>query len=595
MLKLTVETSHADDFSSAAKFGCAVVFVGAINFGFVLVVVNGTVSPVAAEFALNTAMQSLVVSIVIVGAMAGCLGGGFLVDVLGRRAGLLVSSACYVLGALIMAWSPSIAVLLAGRLVAGAGVGLCGLVSPIYLTEIAPLPLRGRLVITFELVVCCGVMLALLVNLLVPGHQWRLQLGGSAVPGVLALCLAGWAPETEAWKTQLLALTPSSARRPPASFAASVADLSERVALRQQAPSVVSSDHLASASWTPSVPSVLSVPALAAAAMPARVPLREALGVPALRRKLLLTLGLLAAHNAMAAFALQARRRGAPASRLACPSHECSRARRAQGFATEILGQAGVPQPLLCSMLVGVMKLLGVVLCVACEHRFSRRAMLLAGALGMGSCHALVSLGFALACPPLVVAPLSMLFFFWNASWAPLIWTVAAELLPASIRAPAMGVATIFFWSTSFLVTQLVLSMIEALTAPGAFATFALGAAVAAAFVELLLPETKDTLRTEARAIASALSLAASASAGVRHPRSPAKKRASRASAPSPGVGSPLGKLPRVDSAASVDSEADEWRQIQADGRVAVEWARLRTVGDGSEPGSSGSSPLGML
>ena len=168
---------------------------------------------------------------------------------------------------------------------------------------------------------------------------------------------------------------------------------------------------------------------------------------------------------------------------------------------------------------------------------------------------------------------------------APLIWTVAAELLPASIRAPAMSVATLFFWSTSFLVAQLTLSLIEALSAPGAFALFAIGAAAAAAFVACVLPETKDALQPELGASSSLLALPHQSDAPparMRHPpRSPARR---------PGLGSPL-KLQRTDSE---DSTADEWQQI-ADGRVAVEWAR-EVRGTGSEQGSStGSSPLGML
>ena len=116
-----------------------------------------------------------------------------------------------------------------------------------------------------------------------------------------------------------------------------------------------------------------------------------------------------------------------------------------QGFATQILSRAEVGEPLVAALFVGVTKTLGVLICVALVDRTGRRPLLRVGALGMLGCHALVAYGFASDRPGLVAVALVSLFFWWNMSWAGLMWTVLAEVLPDAVRAVAMGMAIVTF------------------------------------------------------------------------------------------------------------------------------------------------------
>ena len=84
------------------------------------------------------------------------------------------------------------------------------------------------------------------------------------------------------------------------------------------------------------------------------------------------------------------------------------------------------------ALFVGLTKTLGVAICVALVDRTGRRPLLRVGALGMLGCHALVAYGFATDRPTVVAVALVSLFFWWNMSWAGLMWTVLAEVLADS-------------------------------------------------------------------------------------------------------------------------------------------------------------------
>ena len=228
------------------------------------------------------------------------------------------------------------------------------------------------------------------------------------------------------------------------------------------------------------IPDFLRIPERAPAPAPAPAPeaapvaagrtsLWSALRRPETRTPVLLALGVVLANNAMAALALQ-------------------------GFATQILSRAGVGEPLMVALLVGVTKTLGVAICVALVDRTGRRPLLRVGALGMLCCHALIAYGFACERPTVVAVALVSLFFWWNMSWAGLMWTVLAEVLPDSVRAVAMGMAIVIFWLTNFATSQSVETLLDVLSPQLTFGLFSLGCVAALAFVQCCLPETKGAL-----------------------------------------------------------------------------------------------------
>ena len=125
----------------------------------------GALAPVASAFALDTSQRDLVVSTVVLGALAGSMAGGTVCDGAGRRAGLALAAMCFLLGSLGMGLAPTFATLLAGRFLAGCGVGMIGVAGPLYLVEMAPAAHRGTLVTANEILVCLGCLGALGANL----------------------------------------------------------------------------------------------------------------------------------------------------------------------------------------------------------------------------------------------------------------------------------------------------------------------------------------------------------------------------------------------------------------------------------------------
>ena len=112
----------------------------------------------------------------------------------------------------------------------------------------------------------------------------------------------------------------------------------------------------------------------------------------------------------------------------------------------------------------------------------------------MLGCHVLVAYGFASDRPTVVAVALLSLFFWWNMSWAGLMWTVLAEVLPDAVRAGAMGMAIVVFWLSTFVSTQFIETLLDALSPQATFGLFALGCVGALAFVQCCLPETKGAL-----------------------------------------------------------------------------------------------------
>lgn len=88
------------------------------------------------------------------GAFFGSLLAGPLADKIGRKSVIIVADFLFTLGAAIMAISPTIPILMAGRIVVGLGVGIASMIVPIYLAEVSPKQLRGTVVAVNVLMLC---------------------------------------------------------------------------------------------------------------------------------------------------------------------------------------------------------------------------------------------------------------------------------------------------------------------------------------------------------------------------------------------------------------------------------------------------------
>ena len=128
--------------------------------------------------------RELVVSVALLGALFGSLLAGPLSDKFGRKPAIILSDVLFTAGSILMAVAQSIGALMAGRVLVGLGVGVASMVVPIYLSEVAPISIRGAVVAFFVVAVTLGQLISSGVALAC-GRNWRLMLGLAAAPAII--------------------------------------------------------------------------------------------------------------------------------------------------------------------------------------------------------------------------------------------------------------------------------------------------------------------------------------------------------------------------------------------------------------------------
>ena len=178
----------------------AIAALGGLLFGYDTGVISGALIFVQKSFALSTFHQELVVSVVLVGAAVGSLGGGNLADHIGRKTNLLITSVIFILGAIICAAAGSEITLIVGRTIVGLGIGLASSTVPLYISEVSPAKARGWQVSLFQLAITIGILAAYLVDYaFAQSEQWRWMLGLAVVPGAMLGLGMLYMPETPRW------------------------------------------------------------------------------------------------------------------------------------------------------------------------------------------------------------------------------------------------------------------------------------------------------------------------------------------------------------------------------------------------------------
>src|SRR6478735_10820528 len=163
----------------------AIAGLGGLLFGYDTGIIASALLFIEPEFSLSSFGSGLVVAAVPIGAVGGALFAGRLSDTYGRRLMILISAAIFIVGAIGSAVAGDETVLVIARVVVGAAIGLASAAAPVYISEVAPPDIRGRLVTFFQLSVTIGIVVAYGVGLAFePSENWRWMLGLGAVPAV---------------------------------------------------------------------------------------------------------------------------------------------------------------------------------------------------------------------------------------------------------------------------------------------------------------------------------------------------------------------------------------------------------------------------
>jgi SP family xylose:H+ symportor-like MFS transporter len=205
-----------------------VATLGGLLFGYDTAVISGAVKSIDANFIdpqnLEETARNSLSGFTIASALFGCIIGGasagWLGDRLGRKGGLIIAALLFLVSAVgsalpelgfgpIGQMGPQALIpFICYRILCGIGVGIASMLSPLYIAEIAPPAIRGRLVSYNQMAIVLGIVGVYFVNwtIATQGDQgwldeigWRLMLGSEAVPAVLFLALLMVVPDTPRW------------------------------------------------------------------------------------------------------------------------------------------------------------------------------------------------------------------------------------------------------------------------------------------------------------------------------------------------------------------------------------------------------------
>jgi sugar porter (SP) family MFS transporter len=419
-------------------------------FGYDTGVISGAILFVQQDFHLTTFQEEIVVSAVLLGATFGAVVGGRLTDRLGRRSTLLQVAALFILGAIGTALAPTMLWLSMGRLAVGIAIGIASFTAPLYISEISPPAVRGKLVSLNQLMITIGIVCSYLADYgLAASRGWRWMFGLAAIPALILFVGIWFVPETPRWY-----------------MSRSMKDKARQVLFRMHAPAIAERElaeieeslNQQQGDW------------------------KELLS-PRLRRALIIGIGL----------AVFQQFTGINTVIYYAPT--IFQFAGLQSNAAAILATAGV----------GIVNVLFTVVALWLLDRVGRRPLLLYGLVGMVV--SLGTLGFAFMSPNLAralawisLACVMLYVASFAISLGPIFWLMIAEIYPLKIRGRAMSIATVMNWGSNLLVALTFLSLLRSFGRPATFWLYALTGVLAWIFVYQLVPETKGKTLEEIEA-----------------------------------------------------------------------------------------------
>jgi sugar porter (SP) family MFS transporter len=186
--------------------------LGGYLFGFDFAVITGGLPFLVKEFSLTAGSEGATTASLAIGAILGCVVAGSIADKFGRKPGLLIAALIFTISSLIMGVAPKLSVFILGRFLAGVGVGMASMLSPLYIAEIAPEKFRGRLVALNQLTIVLGILITHIINYSLRNigpDAWRWMFGLGAAPSLLFFIGVLFLPESPRWFIQQNKIAPA--------------------------------------------------------------------------------------------------------------------------------------------------------------------------------------------------------------------------------------------------------------------------------------------------------------------------------------------------------------------------------------------------
>lgn len=183
-------------------FWALTVSLGGFLFGFDTAVISGAEQAIQKLWNLNVFEHGLTVSIALIGTVLGALFGGYPSDKIGRKNTLFWIGVIYLMSAFGSALAADWYSFLFFRFIGGLGVGASSVAAPMYISEIAPKEMRGRMVTMFQFNIVLGILIAYFSNYLLQdlgSTSWRWMLGVEAMPAIFFTGLTLLVPKSPRW------------------------------------------------------------------------------------------------------------------------------------------------------------------------------------------------------------------------------------------------------------------------------------------------------------------------------------------------------------------------------------------------------------
>lgn len=419
-----------------------VAAVGGFLFGYDISIISGAVIFIKEEFDLSGSALGFAMSSAQIGSIFGAVFGGKISDLLGRKKSLFFAALLFGLSAIFTAMAGSMGVFNVFRFVGGLAVGLASIVSPMYIAEVSPSSIRGRLVTLNQFAICIGLLSAIIVSYFLSFSQsWRWMFASEGVPILFFAVGLFLIPESPRWLVKK--------ERNKEAFLV-LKRISNESTARMELREIEDSLHSETGKFSE-------------------------LFQKGIRMALIIAV-LLAFFQQWS---------GATPMLL---------------YAPLIFQKAGFIQAsdaIFQSVLLAGWLVLCTTFALWLVERVGRRQLLIFGTLTMAVGMICTSLFFYLKMKGIFL--LFMMFLSigaYSISLAPLAWLIMAEIFPTRIRGVAMSIASLVLWVSTVMVNQLfpiLTSLSEKLfgTGFGIFLIYAMVCVITAIFVWLVLPETK--------------------------------------------------------------------------------------------------------
>ena len=419
--------------------------IGGLLFGYDTAVIAGAIGSIQTIFDLSPALTGWAASSAIWGCMIGVIFAGFLSDKFGRKKVLILSAILFFISAVGSSIPNNLTQFVFARLIGGVGVGIASMLSPMYISEIAPAKIRGTLVTLYQLAIVLGINLVYYINLQIASSGdaqwnldigWRIMLGSEVIPALLFFILLFFIPESPRWLASKGKIDSAKAIIEKINGQKKSAELLNEIqdSLKEEKGSIL----------------------------------------------VLFTSGLQMAIFVGMFLAFFSQITGINAIIY---------------YAPEIFKNIGfgADSAMFQTVIIGSVNTIFTFVAIAFIDKYGRKTLLLWGISGMIICLGGVGLmfHFELSSGPWLLLFILGFIASFAMSLGPIPWVLISEIFPTKFRGVAMSISILMLWIGVVLITQLTPILLESVGGAFTFWIFMFNAIVLIIFTYIMIPETK--------------------------------------------------------------------------------------------------------